>query len=219
MCNSLWVFRAHFHIVPFLGQNVQSFERRSLSLVREWKQNKRPRSNNLSPHRSKLARASTHSSRSSTRGQPNWQIKVYPFFHSLDERTRKVNVQLMETSFWIILYRFFDIYCFDKTRNQLNADLAELAENSVGIPRQQVYDRLKYSAPDDISKNYGNAVTNDLKWHIKIYRHNHIHVSPTAVVNGVIANDISSSWTLLDWRKYILALFDWRLFYINTTSS
>ena len=70
-------------------------------------------------------------------------------------------------------------------------------------------DLLKYAAPDDISKNYGNSVTNDLKWHIKYYRHNHIHVSPTVLVNGLIDNDIGSSWTLDQWKKLILSLVQW----------
>lgn len=41
--------------------------------------------------------------------------------------------------------------------------------------------------------NSGNQVTNDLKVMVKMARLVGIHVSPTVVFDGVVANDISSS--------------------------
>jgi len=55
------------------------------------------------------------------------------------------------------------------------------------------------------STNTGNKVTNDLKYFIKLGRQNGIHVSPTAVWDGVVENSISSSWTLDDWKKFVLS--------------
>jgi protein-disulfide isomerase len=101
--------------------------------------------------------------------------------------------------------RWFDINAFDKTRNQMNRELAQLAETSVALDQNSVYDLLKYAAPDDTSKNYGNGVTNDLKWHIKTYRHNHIHVSPTLLVNGLIDDRVSSSWSPDQFKDLILS--------------
>ena len=49
----------------------------------------------------------------------------------------------------------------------------------------------------------GTGVTNDLKYYLKISRQNSIHVSPTVLINGLIDNEVSSSWTLEQWQEKI----------------
>ena len=51
-------------------------------------------------------------------------------------------------------------------------------------------------------KNSGSSIVQDIKWHIKLSRHNSIHVSPTVVFNGLIDNDVSSGWELDNWMNY-----------------
>ncbi|ORX63711.1 hypothetical protein DL89DRAFT_327425 [Linderina pennispora] len=52
-------------------------------------------------------------------------------------------------------------------------------------------------------KNGGNAVTNDLKYHIKLARAQGIHVSPTVVFDGIRDDGVSSSWTLEQWKAWL----------------
>ncbi|KAJ7937067.1 hypothetical protein B0H13DRAFT_1588632 [Mycena leptocephala] len=55
------------------------------------------------------------------------------------------------------------------------------------------------------SPNGGNAVTDDLKYTIKFSRQNGIHVSPTVLWDGLIANEISSSWGEKEWSEFLAA--------------
>ncbi|KAL5487984.1 hypothetical protein ACEPAI_6092 [Sanghuangporus weigelae] len=53
--------------------------------------------------------------------------------------------------------------------------------------------------------NGGIAVTDELKYNIKFGRQNGIHVSPTVLWDGLVANEISSSWTEQDWNDFFKA--------------
>lgn len=71
--------------------------------------------------------------------------------------------------------------------------------------------------------NGGVAVTDDLKynstymrafttilfivwvWLVKLGRQNGIHVTPTAVWDGLAASDVSSSWGEEEWGKFLEA--------------
>ncbi|KAI0187841.1 thioredoxin-like protein [Xylaria flabelliformis] len=99
---------------------------------------------------------------------------------------------------------YFDVSVVNETRNQTYRRLAKLAA-SVGVDEAAVYDRLVISdkPADDGSLNTGNKVTNDIKVLVKTARLVGVHVSPTVIFNGVVANDISSGWTKEQWEEWL----------------
>ncbi|KAK7743335.1 hypothetical protein SLS62_010658 [Diatrype stigma] len=120
-------------------------------------------------------------------------------------------LQVAPARFWAFsdaLFRaqkdYFDVSVVAETRNQTYRRLARLA-GTVGVDEDAVYARL--AIPDkpaeDGSLNVGNAVTNDLKVLIKIARLLGVHVSPTVIFDGVVAGDISSSWTKEQWVEWL----------------
>ena len=56
---------------------------------------------------------------------------------------------------------------------------------------------------EDGSLNSGNGVTDDVKVQVKANRLVGVHVTPTVVFDGVVANDISSSWTTEQWEEWL----------------
>lgn len=105
--------------------------------------------------------------------------------------------------------RFFDETIVDKTRSDVYKELVSLATSSLTssatITEGGILSLLHIGAVQDAeqSTNKGNKVTNDLKYFIKLGRQNGIHVSPTAVWDGVVENSISSGWSLDDWKKFV----------------
>ncbi|KAI1819770.1 thioredoxin-like protein [Xylaria intraflava] len=99
---------------------------------------------------------------------------------------------------------YFDISVVNESRNQTYRRLAKLAA-TVGVDEAAIYDRLAIpdKPADDGSLNVGNKVTNDLKVLVKIDRLVGVHVSPTVIFNGVVANDISSGWTKAQWEEFL----------------
>lgn len=100
-----------------------------------------------------------------------------------------------------------DITLVNETRNVTYKRLADLAaKTSKGaIDADSIYKQL--AIPDTIGAdgyvNVGNSITNDLKWTIKVARLLGIHVSPTVVFDGVVVNDISSSFTVEQWQTWL----------------
>ncbi|KAL2019712.1 hypothetical protein VTK56DRAFT_9249 [Thermocarpiscus australiensis] len=99
---------------------------------------------------------------------------------------------------------FFDVSVVNETRNETYRRLARIA-GSVGVDEQQVYERLEVGdrAAEDGSLNIGNRVTNDLKVLIKMARLVGVHVSPTAIFDGVVNNEISSGWGKQEWADWL----------------
>ncbi|GAP88764.1 hypothetical protein SAMD00023353_1201880 [Rosellinia necatrix] len=99
---------------------------------------------------------------------------------------------------------YFDVNVVNETRNQTYRRLAKLASD-VGVDETAVYDRLAIpdKPADDGSLNIGNKVTNDLKVLVKMARLVGVHVSPTVIFDGVVANDISSGWTKEQWEEWL----------------
>ncbi|KAG0205853.1 hypothetical protein BGX28_002588 [Mortierella sp. GBA30] len=104
---------------------------------------------------------------------------------------------------------FFDEAVVEKTRSGQYKALASLAAStrtsSSSLTEQKVYDLLQIASVQDPaqSTNTGNKVTNDLKYFVKLGRQNGIHVSPTALWDGLVENSISSGWSLDAWREFI----------------
>jgi protein-disulfide isomerase len=99
---------------------------------------------------------------------------------------------------------FFDVNVVNETRNNTYKRLAKIAA-SVGVDEDKVYKLLEVGdkAADDGSLNIGNGVTNDLKVLVKMARLVGVHVSPTAIFDGVVANDVSSGWGKQEWADWL----------------
>ncbi|KAJ1988763.1 hypothetical protein H4R33_002304 [Dimargaris cristalligena] len=113
---------------------------------------------------------------------------------------------------------FFDAAVHHQSRHELNTALAQYAHEVTGLKSDQVVKQLNVATSTEeggAPQNIGNKVTNDLKLHIKLGRQQGIHVSPTFLYNGLVDNNVSSSWTLEQWTTY----FDPKLATLNTTTS
>jgi len=95
---------------------------------------------------------------------------------------------------------YFDIPSSTNTPIQIRAKLAQLASGVIGQSATAEFSDLLTlkSTP-----NGGVAVTEDLKYTIKFSRQNGIHVSPTVLWDGLIANEISSSWGEKEWTEFL----------------
>ncbi|ESA43909.1 hypothetical protein NCU02547 [Neurospora crassa OR74A] len=120
--------------------------------------------------------------------------------------------RLAPTKFWdfsAALFKdqkaYFDVSLVNETRNETYKRLAKLASQSAGVDEKELYELLAIPTEkgDDGSLNVGNAVTNDLKTVIKMARLVGVHVSPTVIFDGVVAGEVSSSWTLEQWLEYL----------------
>jgi protein-disulfide isomerase len=122
--------------------------------------------------------------------------------------------RLEPSKFWDFSYALFedseyyyDEHTYEETRPQTYERLAELAHKSVGIDKKAFLDLVSVPA-SNTPKNAGSKITNDLKAFIRVSRQNGIHVSPTVVVDGVVAGDISSSFTAEQWVDKLFSVVD-----------
>ena len=99
---------------------------------------------------------------------------------------------------------FFDASVVNETRNATYKRLAKIA-GSVGVDEGKVYELLEISdKPDkDGGLNAGNGVTDFVKLQTKFNRAQGVHVTPTVVFDGVVSNEISSSWTEGQWEEWL----------------
>jgi len=97
---------------------------------------------------------------------------------------------------------YFDIPSSTLTPLQIRDKLTALAAEVIPANATGRFaDLLKLNS----SPNGGNAVTDDLKYTIKFSRQNGIHVSPTVLWDGLVANEISSSWGEKEWAEFLAA--------------
>ncbi|KAH0840308.1 hypothetical protein J3R83DRAFT_1318 [Lanmaoa asiatica] len=96
---------------------------------------------------------------------------------------------------------FFDIPSSTLTPLQIREKLADVADSVIQDKGkvEEFKELLKLKG----SPNGGVAVTDDLKYTIKFSRQNGVHVSPTAFWDGLVANDISSSWGEAEWSEFL----------------
>ncbi|EMD40528.1 hypothetical protein CERSUDRAFT_44584 [Gelatoporia subvermispora B] len=95
---------------------------------------------------------------------------------------------------------FFDIPTSTLTPLQIREKLAHIAAGVIG---EQNVPAFKDLLALKSTPNGGVAVTDDLKYTIKFSRQNGIHVSPTALWDGLVANEISSSWAEKEWVEFL----------------
>jgi len=110
-------------------------------------------------------------------------------------------------SFWpfsLALFKrqgeFFDIPTSTLTPLQIRQKLAGVAASVIA---PGAVDEFKDLLTLKSTPNGGVAVTDDLKYTIKFSRQNGIHVSPTVLWDGLIANEISSSWGEKEWTQFL----------------
>ncbi|TGJ85727.1 hypothetical protein E0Z10_g3055 [Xylaria hypoxylon] len=139
------------------------------------------------------------------------QIQPWHPSSTLTHEAALAVLQIAPEKFWVFsdaLFKdqqsYFDVNVVNETRNQTYHRLAKLAA-TVGVDEAAVYGSL--AIPDkpaaDGSLNPGNKVTTDLKVLVKIARLVGVHVSPTVIFDGVVANDISSGWTKEQWEEWL----------------
>ncbi|KAL0768025.1 hypothetical protein CaCOL14_009000 [Colletotrichum acutatum] len=99
---------------------------------------------------------------------------------------------------------YFDANVVNEPRNETYKRLAKLA-GTVGVDEKAVLDLLVVSDKPDAegALNVGNGVTNDFKVLIKLARLTGVHVSPTVLFDGYPNNEISSGWTLDQWKEWL----------------
>ncbi|KAI1358986.1 thioredoxin-like protein [Xylaria arbuscula] len=155
------------------------------------------------------------------RNNPKWASNVQLIFRqqiqpwhpssTLTHEAALAVLQLSPDKFWAFsdaLFKdqkaYFDVNVVNETRNQTYRRLAKLAA-TVGVDETAVYTHLAIpdTAADDGSLNIGNKVTTDLKVLVKTARLVGVHVSPTVIFDGVVANDISSGWTQEQWQEWL----------------
>ncbi|OCH94281.1 hypothetical protein OBBRIDRAFT_789416 [Obba rivulosa] len=116
-------------------------------------------------------------------------------------------LRIAPDKFWafaLALFRkqeeFFDIPSSVLTPVQIRAKLAIIAGTVIGINKVPQFEALLtlISTP-----NGGVSVTDDLKYTVKFSRQNGIHVSPTVLWDGLVANEISSSWGEVEWIDFL----------------
>ncbi|RYC55334.1 hypothetical protein CHU98_g10874 [Xylaria longipes] len=155
------------------------------------------------------------------RSSPKWASSVQFIFrqqiqpwHPSSTLTHEAAVAVLQAApdkYWAFsdaLFKdqkaYFDVSVVNETRNQTYRRLAKLAAG-VGVDEAAVYDRLAISdkPAENGGLNTGNKVTNDIKVLVKTARLVGVHVSPTVIFNGVVANDISSGWTKEQWEEWL----------------
>ncbi|WFD38405.1 uncharacterized protein MJAP1_001357 [Malassezia japonica] len=112
--------------------------------------------------------------------------------------------------------RWYDGPARSKNPDQVRAELATLAVNVLGedvrkakkesivaLDGQPLGQAVRSWTRVSDEGNAGSKIVPDLKYCIKIGRQNGIHITPTALWNGVVEPSISSSFSQEEWRKFL----------------
>ncbi|WVW78826.1 hypothetical protein I302_100788 [Kwoniella bestiolae CBS 10118] len=84
----------------------------------------------------------------------------------------------------------------------LATDLIEKKHGNAG-PKSKVFGELRDKLEVKSSPNGGNEATDDFKYLLKVGRQNGIHITPTALLDGLKDDSVSSSWGKEEWEKWI----------------
>jgi len=110
------------------------------------------------------------------------------------EKFYDVNVQFFKHQ-----TEFFDQTASKLSPIQIRAQLVSLASEVIGQEKgKEMADLLVHKT----TPNGGTAVTDDLKYNIKMGRQNGIHVTPSAVWDGLFQASVSSSWGEKEWSEF-----------------
>ncbi|WWC87162.1 uncharacterized protein L201_002048 [Kwoniella dendrophila CBS 6074] len=91
-----------------------------------------------------------------------------------------------------------------ETRDKLIHLAVDLLEknNKIDGPKSKVYGELRDKLDVKSSPNGGNEATDDFKYLLKVGRQNSVQVTPTAILNGLKDESVSSSWGKEEWEKW-----------------
>jgi len=96
---------------------------------------------------------------------------------------------------------FYDRRVADSTPTEIRRKLIALAGEVPSIDQSKlltIQELLTYKG----SPNGGIAVTDDVKWFVKVARQNSVHVSPTAVWDGIKNDSVGSAWGEMEWTEF-----------------
>jgi len=94
---------------------------------------------------------------------------------------------------------FYDKPASQLTPVQIRKKLVDLAKPVIGEDKAaEMAKHLEHKT----TPNGGTAVTDNLKYNIKIGRQNGIHVTPSATWDGLFQSDVSSSWGKKEWEEF-----------------
>jgi len=95
---------------------------------------------------------------------------------------------------------YYDIPTSTLTPIQIRERLGKLfAETGASGDRVETFkELLKLKS----TPNGGVSVTDELKYTIKFSRQNGVHVSPSVLWDGILANEVSSSWGEAEWTQF-----------------
>jgi len=140
-----------------------------------------------------------------------FRLQVQPW-HSASTLTHESALAVLRASpenFWpysLALFNnqgeYYDIPTSHLTPLQIREKLTALAGTVIA---PEAVEKVKSLLVLKEVPNGGNAVTDDLKYNIKFSRQNSIHVSPTVLWDGLVANEISSSWGEKEWGNFLKA--------------
>ena len=88
---------------------------------------------------------------------------------------------------------FFDENVMDKTRRALYSELVAIAAESTGLDAADIASNLELI----------DSSPNETKSAAKYQRVRGVHVTPTVFMNGVEAPDISSGWSVEQWKDKV----------------
>ncbi|KAI0375940.1 hypothetical protein BV20DRAFT_26758 [Pilatotrama ljubarskyi] len=97
---------------------------------------------------------------------------------------------------------YFDIPSSTLTPLQIREKLAALVAETIGEDKVAPFKALLAIKPSP--PNGGTGVTDDLKYTVKFARQNGVHVSPSALWDGIIVNEVSSSWGEKEWTEFLV---------------
>ncbi|KAG2122228.1 hypothetical protein DEU56DRAFT_832698 [Suillus clintonianus] len=137
------------------------------------------------------------------------RLQVQPW-HATSTYTHEAGLSVVRAApekFWafsLALFKqqadFFDGPASTMTPLQIREKLASIAAQFLTEEQVTMFKDLLKLKP---TPNGGIGVTDDLKYTIKFARQNGVHVSPTALWDGLIANQISSSWGEKEWSEFL----------------
>ncbi|KAF9816519.1 hypothetical protein IEO21_04047 [Rhodonia placenta] len=112
-------------------------------------------------------------------------------------------------SFWtfsLALFKrqveYFDVATSTQTPLQIRENLAALAGETLNASQTAAFKSL-LAIRSDLGQNGGTDVTDDLKYTVKFARQNSVHVSPSALWDGLLQGDVSSSWGEKEWTGFL----------------
>ena len=119
--------------------------------------------------------------------QSTWMHEVSLAVKALDES----KFYAATAAIFAVQEKFFDSEVEDKSRKQILTELAEIVAPATGLDASAVLAQVALAGEG----NKGSATTQQIKWAVKYHRCRGIHVTPTVLLNGLEAPDVSSGWT------------------------